>query len=321
MYSLGYFQTWVFRSWCFFYMNGVWMSKASEEEKTKKSCRDHNIMGGKRRRKKEFEDLYWVLLWLIFPGGQKKRSGYISTVMLQGKKGSLPNFTYWTLSLFTWQHCLWWSSLINQSRNPINNVRKNDRVQMKKQETHKTFAAACQSKEISSIAATICHTCSWYRTIYPSSHGWVDDGRDMWRLMSICLKRRQLVNTASTVTKRFGHWGFFFVFGVCKTEDFFGWEKEVDFSWKPNDKLQYISIMQHTKFATLKYQGAEASRLAQKHFVLFKRASVVSLLGSDLPWSPSLKKRQRRSKMTTSIPRTITCNTQMGLVRIWLWLH
>jgi hypothetical protein len=62
-------------------------------------------------------------------------------------------------------------------------------------------------------------------------------------LMSICLKGRQLVNTASTVIKRFGHWGFFFLFGVCKTENFFGWEKEVDFSWKPNDKLQYISIM------------------------------------------------------------------------------
>jgi hypothetical protein len=38
------------------------MSKASEEEKTKKSCTDYNIMGGERRRKKEFEDYIGLLL-------------------------------------------------------------------------------------------------------------------------------------------------------------------------------------------------------------------------------------------------------------------
>jgi hypothetical protein len=67
----------------------------------------------------------------------------------------------------------------------------------------------------------------------------------MWRLMRICLKGRQLDSTTSTVIKRY--WGFFFSLWCAKLKDFFGWEKEVEFSWKPNDKLQYISIMQHTK--------------------------------------------------------------------------
>jgi hypothetical protein len=113
---------------------GLNEQNASEEEKTKKSCRDQNIMGGKRRRKKEFEDYILGFALIDFPRRTKKKDLIISLLSCcRAKWFTAQLHLLNSLCLPDITGC--GGPLINHSRrNPINNVRKKDSVQMKTKE-------------------------------------------------------------------------------------------------------------------------------------------------------------------------------------------
>lgn len=259
---------------------------------------------------------------MIFPGGQKKKIWLYLYCHVAGQKGSLPNFTYWS-SLCLPDNTGCGGRLINQSRNPINNVRKKDRVsadEETKKPTRHLQQPVNQRKfpQLLLQALTLADDTELY--ILPA----MDElmmVRDIWRLMSICLKGRQLDITQHLQWLGDLGIGVFFSLWCAKLKTFLAERKRRIFHGNPMTSFSTYpscSILN----CYLEISRSWSQQISSKTlFVLFKRASVGSLLSSDLPWSPSWRKRQRRSKMTTSISRTITCNTQMGLVRIWLWLH
>jgi hypothetical protein len=121
-----------------------------------------------------------------FPRRTKKKKDLIISLLScrRSKKVHCPTSLIEKLSVCLTTTGCGGGPLVNQSRNPINNVRKKDkRVQMKKHETHKTFAAACQSKENSLNCCYKAVTLADDTELYTSFQPWmslVDDGsRDM----------------------------------------------------------------------------------------------------------------------------------------------